>query len=126
MRIVVRRATLSLDSDLRPDADLLVRAAQGAVWLPDRPLADRLADAAIRAGGGPEAHFIRAFVLSWLNRGREAEAVLAEIYTSDLTDIDRARLAFLRATNRLWVARGPRRRKGADRRRVAHHTAAGP
>ena len=30
MRIVVRRATLSLDSDLKPDPDLLVRAAQGA------------------------------------------------------------------------------------------------
>ena len=107
VRIVVRRATLSLDSDLRPDADLLVRAAKGAVWLLDRPLADRLADAAIRAGGGPEAHFIRAFILSWLNRGREAEAVLAEIYTSDLTDIDRARLAFLRATIRLWALADP-------------------
>jgi DNA-binding CsgD family transcriptional regulator len=107
VRIVVRRATLSLDSDLRPDADLLVRAAKGAVWLLDRPLADRLADAAIRAGGGPEAHFIRAFILSWLNRGREAEAVLAEISTSELTDVDRARLVFLRATNRLWALADP-------------------
>ena len=30
MRVVVRRATLSLDSDLEPDPDLLIRAAQGA------------------------------------------------------------------------------------------------
>jgi hypothetical protein len=51
MRIVVRRAALSLDSDLTPDPDLLVRAAQGAVWLADLPLADRLADAAMRARG---------------------------------------------------------------------------
>ena len=55
MRVVVRRAALSLDSDLTPDADLLVRAAHGAVWLADLPLADRLAEAAIRAGAGPEA-----------------------------------------------------------------------
>ena len=70
IRVVVRRATLSLDSDLTPDADLLVRAAHGAVWLADLPLADRLAEAAIRAGAGPEANFIRAHALSWLSRGR--------------------------------------------------------
>ena len=34
MRVVVRRAALSLDSDLPPDTDLLIRGAQGAVWLP--------------------------------------------------------------------------------------------
>ncbi len=82
----MRRATLSLDSDLTPDADLLVRAAHGAVWLADLPLADRLAEAAIHAGAGPEPNFVRAHALSWLGRGEEAEAVLAEIRTSQLTD----------------------------------------
>ena len=77
--VVVRRATLSLDSDLAPDNDLLVRAAHGAVWLADLPLADRLAEAAIRAGAGPEPNFVRAHALSWLGRGEEADAVLAEI-----------------------------------------------
>ncbi len=42
------------------DAHLLLRAAQGAVWLAYLPLADRLADAAIRAGAGSEANFVRA------------------------------------------------------------------
>ena len=78
IRVVVRRATLSLDSDLTPDADLLVRAAHGAVWLADLPLADRLAEAATHAGAGPEPNFVRAHALSWLGRGEEAEAVLAE------------------------------------------------
>jgi DNA-binding CsgD family transcriptional regulator len=103
MRIVVRRAALSLDSDLGPDPDLLVRAAQGAVWLADLPLADRLADAAMRAGGGSEANFIRAHALSWLSRGEEADAVLAAIPTDKFTDADHARLAFLRASNLLWT-----------------------
>ena len=58
IRVVVRRAALSLDSDLTPDGDLLVRAAFGAVWLADLPLADRLAEAAVRAGAGPESNFV--------------------------------------------------------------------
>ena len=101
--VVVRRATLSLDSDLTPDADLLVRAAHGAVWLADLPLADRLAEAAIHAGAGPELNFVRAHALSWLGRGEEAEAILADIPTSQLTDHDRARFTFLRASNMLWA-----------------------
>ncbi len=105
--VVVRRATLSLDSDLTPDADLLVRAAHGAVWLADLALADRLAEAAIQAGAGPELNFVRAHALSWLGRGDEAEAVLSDIGTSQLTDDDRARFAFLRASNMLWALGDP-------------------
>jgi DNA-binding CsgD family transcriptional regulator/tetratricopeptide (TPR) repeat protein len=111
IQVVVRRATLSLDSDLTPDADLLVRAANGAVWLADLPLADRLAEAAIRAGAGPEPNFIRAHALSWLGRGEEADAVLAEIRTDQLTGCERARLAFLRASNMLWALGDPARAK---------------
>jgi hypothetical protein len=110
-RVVVRRATLSLDSDLTPDADLLVRAANGAVWLADLQLAERLAEAAIRADAGPEANFVRAHALSWLSRGEEADTVLAEIRTSQLTDVDHARFAFLRASNMLWVLADPVRAK---------------
>ncbi len=103
IQVVVRRAALSLDSDLSPDVDLLVRAAHGAIWLADLPLADRLADAAIRAGAGPEPNFVRAHALSWLGRGEEAETVLGSIAAGELTDVDRARLAFLRASNMLWA-----------------------
>jgi DNA-binding CsgD family transcriptional regulator len=111
IRVVVRRATLSLDSDLAPDADLLIRAAQGAIWLADLPLADRLADVAVRAGAGPEAHFMRAHALSWLSRGQEAEAVLADVPISQLTDADKSRFAFLRASNMLWALGDPARAK---------------
>ena len=98
-------------SDLKPDADLLVRAAQGAVWLADLTLADRLAEAAVRAGGGPEPNFVRAHALSWLGRGEEADAVLAEIDSGALTDGEHARLAFLRASNMLWALGDPSRAK---------------
>ena len=107
----MRRATLSLDSDLTPDADLLVGAAYGAVWLGDLALADRLAEAAIHPGAGPEPNFVRAHALSWLGRGDEAEAVLAGIRTSELTDEDQARFAFLRSSNMLWAIGDPQRAK---------------
>jgi DNA-binding CsgD family transcriptional regulator len=111
IRVVVRRAALSLDSDLAPDADLLVRAAHGAVGLADLALADRLAEAAIRAGAGPEPNFVRAHALSWLGRGEQADAVLAGIDTTELSETDRARLAFLRASNALWALGDPARAK---------------
>ncbi|GAB93097.1 AAA family ATPase, partial [Gordonia rhizosphera] len=111
LRVVVRRATLSLDSDLRPDADLLLRAAYGAVWLADLTLADRLAEAAARAGAGPEPNLVRGHALSWLGRGQEAEDVLAATSTDELSDRDRARFAFLRSSNMLWALSDPRRAK---------------
>ena len=111
LRVVVRRAALTVDSDLPPDANLLVQAAHGAVWLADLPLADRLAKSAVDAGAGPEPNFVRAHALSWLGRGEEAEAVFAEIATADLSPRQRARLAFLRSSNMLWALGDPSRAK---------------
>lgn len=111
IRVVVRRASLSLESDLEPDPELLVRAANGAVWLADLALAERLAEAAIRAGAGQEPTFVRAHALSWLGRGAEADAVLAEVPVEGLSDHDRARLAFLRCSNMMWALGDPLRAK---------------
>ena len=107
MRTVMRRAALSLDSDLTPDAGLLVRAAQGAVWLTDLALADRLTEAAIRAGTDANAYFIRSHALSWLGRNGEANAVLASCPTEGFTDADRGRFIFLRASTLLWALGDP-------------------
>ena len=111
IQMVVRRATLTLDSDLPPDADLLVRAARGAVGLADLALAEKLAAAAIRAGGDPEASFVCAHALSWLGHGREADTVLTAIDVGELADAERARSAFLRASNMLWALGEPARAK---------------
>lgn len=107
MRAAVRRAALMVDSDLEHDPELLLRAARGAAWLADLPLADRLAAAATKAGAGPEASFVRAHALSWLSRGREADAVLREIDADELNDAGRARLSHLRACNLLWPFGNP-------------------
>jgi len=111
IQVVIRRATLSVDSDLPPDVGLLCNAAHGAIWLADLFLADRLAEAAVRAGAGPEARFLRAHALSWLGRGKEAEVVLADLPITQLTDKDHARLTYLRASNMLWALADPARAK---------------
>ncbi len=108
---VVRRATLAVDSELTPDAQLLTTAAQGAVSLADMPLADRLAEAAIRAGAGAEAYFIRAWALVWA-RPAEAEAVLADIPVVSLTDEEHAQRAGYRFACLLWGLADP---EGAKR-----------
>ncbi len=105
--MVVRRATLILDSDLEPDPDLFVRAARGAVWLWEFPLADRLTAAAILAGGAADAKLIRAYALSCMGRGREADALLADFQAGELADPIYGRVAFLRATNRLFTLADP-------------------
>jgi DNA-binding CsgD family transcriptional regulator len=107
MRMVVRRATLSLDSDLEPDPELFVRAARGAVWLWEFPLADRLTAAAIRAGGGAEAKLIRAYALSCTGHGQEADELLADIQADELAEPLYGRVASLRATNRLFTLADP-------------------
>jgi DNA-binding CsgD family transcriptional regulator/tetratricopeptide (TPR) repeat protein len=100
-----------MDSDLEPDPQLFVRAARGAVGLADLHLANRLAAAAIRAGAGADAYFLRAHALSWLFCGPQAESVLASVPVDGLTAADRAQLAYHRASNMLWALAEPARAK---------------
>lgn len=109
--LLVRRAALSVESDLPPDPDLLVNAARGAVWLADLALADRLASAAIDAGAGHDAILVRGHALSWLGHGDAAEKVLATMATEQLEDTIRGQLAFLRASNMLWALGKPEEAK---------------
>ena len=111
VRTLVRRGALTLESDLEPDAELMIRAAQGAIALADLALADRLAGAAVRAGGGPDALFLRAHALSWLGRGAEAEELLGSVAVAELSDEERARFTYLRASNLLWAMADPVRAK---------------
>jgi predicted ATPase/class 3 adenylate cyclase len=101
------RAAFAWSVSLEPDEDMLTKAASGAAWLLDLAMADRLSDAAIRAGGGVGATFTRAYVLSFLGRGHEADALLADALGTRLDDKDIDRLIFLQAINRLFALADP-------------------
>lgn len=78
----LRAAVLAMDSDVPPEPARLVAAAQEAIRRFDLSLGERLAQAAIDASGGRlafEAMLTRAFALSWLSRGDECEAILAQL-----------------------------------------------
>ncbi len=126
------RAVFNWSTEIEPDPDTLMRAARGAAWLLDLPLADRLAEAAIRVGAGFGATIVRAHALSFLSRGDEADAVLIDAGATDLTDGDHAGLAFLRAINMLFTLADPgssrcpsrcRRRDASRRTAYAGHVA---
>ena len=105
-RIVLRRATLMLESDLDPDPELFLRAARTAVGL-DVPLAGRLARAAVVAGGGIEAQLTFCYCLVWGGRAADAERELATLAAQARTDLERVQVAELRAHNMFWTLRRP-------------------
>ena len=98
----VRLGLLWLDSDLEPDGNVLLRAAQAACVRLDLELAEHLADAAMHAGAGPDAAILRAHALILLNRGRDAEQILNSLTEQDLSEAARSNVLHLRAANLLW------------------------
>ncbi|MGV0744121.1 LuxR C-terminal-related transcriptional regulator [Mycolicibacterium sp. XJ870] len=105
MRATVRRALLTLDSNLPPDPELYLTAARSATALLDPAAADRFAAAAAECGA-PEAAPMRAMTLILLSRGDEAEAVLSEISSGDRPDSHH--WTTLRAVNLTWMLGRPR------------------
>ncbi|GCB00947.1 helix-turn-helix transcriptional regulator [Mycolicibacterium sp. NCC-Tsukiji] len=107
IRILVRRATLALDSDLPPDPDLFLAAARSAVHLLDTPLAERLSRAAVDAGGGMPAKIQHAYCVVWSGRATEAQQELTRLAQHTQTDLERAQVATLRGHNTYWSLRQP-------------------
>lgn len=104
MQATVRRALLSLESDLDPEPELYLESARHAMALLDLVLADRLASAAAQAGA-PEAAGVRAMNLVLLGRGEQAEAALCEMSETALPDAHH--WATVRAANLVWMAGNP-------------------
>jgi DNA-binding CsgD family transcriptional regulator len=98
---LLRRATLARDSDLLPDPELLTAAAQRAAELVDHRLAETLARAAIRAGGGFTPRLILANALT--GRGDGAEREIADLERSATTDAERLQAALLRVLDLAWM-----------------------
>lgn len=97
-RHLVRRAVLTMESDLAPDPELVLSATSAAMQLGDLKLAEVLAQRAVAAGGGQPARIMQAMAITWQERGTDAEAILAEL-AGETSGPTRAQIAVLRAMN---------------------------
>jgi len=97
-RDLIRRAVLTVESDLPPEPELLLAASAAAMSLLDHRLAETLAERAVATGGGPWANIARAMAITWQERGVEAETVLAE-QAEQASGLERTQIAILRAMN---------------------------
>jgi ATP/maltotriose-dependent transcriptional regulator MalT len=104
MPATVRRALLTLESDLAPDPDLFLRSARFAMTLLDLDLADRFAGAAADADV-PGAASLRAMNLLLLGRGHQAEAALRDMSAAGRPDAHH--WATVRAANLIWMLGRP-------------------
>ncbi|MGH3804707.1 MAG: helix-turn-helix transcriptional regulator, partial [Pseudonocardiaceae bacterium] len=104
---LVRRAVLTLESDLTPDPALLTTAATAAQSMFDAELAVRLCNAAIANGAGYDAHLTLSRALTRLGRGEESEHVLTQLITQSLTDEQIVEVASHRLGPLLWILNRP-------------------
>ncbi len=95
----LRRAVLTLDSDLAPDPAVFAEGARAASELLDVALAEKLLRAAVLAGGGRDTQVAHAYALSMLSRGQETETILASLEDRESDDSVRMEVAVIRACN---------------------------
>jgi DNA-binding NarL/FixJ family response regulator len=103
----LRRAVLTLESDLQPDLVLLTDAARRATELGDLALAERIARAAVAAGGGFEPRLLLGNALHWAGRAVEAETELAPLAAMARTDTERAEAVIPRVAALFFVLGRP-------------------
>lgn len=105
----LRLASLALDSDTPQRVADAVAAAQQALRLGDLALGERLARSALERSGGLAARLALAHALGWQGRGREADAVLAEVDSAALAEPALMDWTLLRAANQFWMLSEPER-----------------
>lgn len=105
----LRLMSLAMDSDVRQRPADVVAAGQQALRLGDMALGERLARAALERSGGLAARLTLAHALGWQGRGREADAVLADVDSTGLTEAALMEWALLRAANQFWMLGEPER-----------------
>ena len=99
MQTTVRRALLTLESDLDPDPQLYLESARFAMTLLDLQLAERFASAAATSGIA-EATAVQAMNNFLLGHGEEAEALLREMSGHGQ---EAHGWATVRAANLIWM-----------------------
>ena len=99
---LLRLAVWRLDSGGAGNSDLLERAAGQALAALDLVLAERLARAAVQAGGGFGARLLLGRALAGAGRAEEAHTLLAELELQAGSDAERAEVAIAIARNAFW------------------------
>jgi hypothetical protein len=105
----LRLAVLALDSDRpAPMADIIA-AAEEALRLGDLELSERFGRAAVLREPGLAARLPLAYALAWQGRGRDADAVLADVDPSALSETELMAWVLPRAANQFWMLSEPER-----------------
>jgi hypothetical protein len=97
---LLRVGTWQLEAGVATHPDLLLKAASQAAARFDHELTERLARAAVDAGGGTTAVRVLAEALEW--QGRHAEAAAVMDGEPPMHDVERARWASIRGGNLYW------------------------
>jgi DNA-binding CsgD family transcriptional regulator len=99
---LLRVGAWQLEAGVAARPALLLEAARQAAARFDLELAERLARAAVDAGGGPTAVRVLAETLEWQGRHAEAAAVIDDEPPAQGSGAERARWASIRAGNLYW------------------------
>jgi DNA-binding CsgD family transcriptional regulator len=99
---LLRIAAWRLEAGATGDAGLFARAADQALAALDRVQAERLARAAVQAGGDFGARLTLARALAGAGRASEAQRLLADLAAQAGDDRERAAVAMASARNLFW------------------------
>jgi tetratricopeptide (TPR) repeat protein len=105
----LRLTVLALDSDSPPPVADLAAAAEESLRLGDLELSERLGRAAVSRSPELAIRLTLAYALAWQGRGREADAVLADVDPSTLSETELMAWALPRAANQFWMLSEPER-----------------
>ncbi|MGZ8801386.1 MAG: AAA family ATPase, partial [Mycobacterium sp.] len=105
----LRLAVLAIGSDRPQPVPDACAAAQEALRLGDLDLSERLAQAALGREPDLATRLTVGYALAWQGRGREADAVLAEIDPGALTEDELMAWALPTAANQFWMLSEPER-----------------
>jgi hypothetical protein len=105
----LRLAVLAVESDSPQQVAELAAAADDSLRLGDLELSERLGRAAVARSSELSTRLTLGYALAWQGRGREADAVLAEVDPSALSETELMAWALPRAANQFWMLSEPER-----------------
>ncbi len=103
------RTVIALQGEGPVDSTAVIAAAHEALQLGDIGLAERLARGALDRGESFEARLTLSTSLGLQGRGREADAVLADMDTASMSEEQIMAWAMPRAANQFWMLNQPER-----------------